>query len=115
MTTLKPAVRQTMRPNEKTKQMQSKKKTISYISKHTAPRIYMYQSVHHVFVFLLEKTAEKNPICQLRNIAHSSLKVLNRSDCNTFANNQHSGKPVITRLLLLNIHMEPDQKIRKDD
>ena len=70
------------------------------MSKHTAQGYYVNQSVHHEIMslfFCCEKTAEKNSICQLRNIAHSSLKVSNRSDCNIYANNQHSGEPMITR------------------
>ena len=118
VTTLKPALRQTMRPtkNEKTKQMQSKKKKLSVTYLNIQPQGYRCTNLYMMCSFFCcEKTAKKNPICQLRNIVHSSLKVLNRSDCNIYANNQHSGRPVITRLLLLNIHMEPDQKIRKDD
>ena len=49
-----------------------------------------------------EKTAEINPISQLKNITHTLLNVPNRSDWNVYANNQHSGEPVITSLLLLN-------------
>ena len=104
-----------MRPNEKTKQIQSKKElSVTYLTiqpqGYTCTNLYIMCSF-----FCCEKTAEKNPICQPRNIAHRSLKVPNKWDCNIYANNQHSGEPMSTRLLLLNIHKEPDQKIREDE
>ena len=91
-----------------------KKLSVTYLN--IQPQGYTCTNLYIMCSFFCsEKTAEKNPICQLGNIAHSSLKVPNKSDCNIYANNQHSGEPMITRLLLLNIHKEPDQKIRKDE
>ena len=93
---------------------QRKKLSVTYLNIQPKDTTWTNLYIMSLF-FCCEKTAEKNTICQLRNTAHSSLNAPNRSDCNIYANNQHSGEPMITRLLLLNIHKEPDQKIRKDE